>query len=156
MENEISRLDAIRAKLVEFNHDKLGPHILMAARKLKKSTMQNLKEYNIGYEQLQVLYIIFISDNLKLADLARILDKDKSTISRCVNSLKVKNYISFSYDNDDNRKCVLNISDKGLDFISNIDNKFRNICANMDVKISKEEIAIVKDVLERLMKMWEA
>lgn len=154
MQNDNQRLDAIKVKLMEFSQDRLGSYILIAARKLKKVLNHNLREYGIGHEQLQVLYILMISEQLKLAELAAILEKDKSTISRCINSLKSKNYISSYYDKNDNRNCVLSISSQGLELISMIEEKIKKNYLDTNANITKEEIGITKDVLCRLIRLW--
>ena len=77
------------------SHDKLGDLVIEIYKSLKTKVERDLKEYEIGMGQLQILMVFFSETERSLTqnELVKALGVDKGNISRSILKLSAKGYV---------------------------------------------------------------
>jgi DNA-binding MarR family transcriptional regulator len=128
---------------------KIGDLIIEVNKNLKTMVERDLKEYEIGMGQLQILMVFFneMESLLTQNELVKILDVDKGNISRSVLKLSTKGYL----EKVEGKK-HFRLSEKGKKLKSGIIPKFININAIM---ISEMEATQIDQTILMLSKINE-
>ncbi|SHH93772.1 MarR family winged helix-turn-helix transcriptional regulator [Clostridium grantii] len=113
---------------------------------------EKLKEYNM--EGLipshgNILTALYESEGkLTMKEIARIIGKDKSTVTPLVNKLLSLGYIKKSKDKNDKRVSYIMLTDKGI----SMETKYRNISMEVYETAYKDFTEDEKETLNRLLK----
>jgi DNA-binding MarR family transcriptional regulator len=118
-------------------NEKLGDLVIEIYKNLKTKVERDLKEYEIGMGQLQILMVFFneMERSYTQNELVRILDVDKGNISRSLLKLSAKGYLEQVED-----KKLYGLSKKGKQFKSEIMSTFIDINTLMTHEIESVQI----------------
>ncbi|RDU70319.1 MarR family transcriptional regulator [Helicobacter aurati] len=141
----------IYRELEDFSRSLVGPHVMLAARKIKKFAINHLKQFGIGFEQAGVLHILEIAKELNINQLAKIICKDRGTISRCVESLCMKGYIEKTRAEYDRRIRVVRLTQLGREFFVKIQQSFASIHQSPEKIFDDNEKMILHQMLDKMI-----
>ena len=135
-------------------NEKLGDLLMMIYKNLKTKIERDLKDYDIGMGQMQIL-MAFFSDMdtcLTQSDLVKRIGVDKGKISRSVMKLSEKGYIEMR---DIHSKCY-GLTQKGIVLKSEIGVILFNINALITTDIEPSEIDQTINTLIKISNNLEA
>lgn len=126
----------------------IGDLLFTVSKQLKTLTERELKEFDIGIGQLQIL-LIFYSDLNKFytqSEIVNLVEVDKGNISRSIKKLMDKNYIEVDSVNTN----CLKLTNQGLELNSIIKKKFMDINQNMLKNLNQEDIQTTQETLMKI------
>ena len=126
----------------------IGFKINQTANKLNNKYNQLLQEYDIAPEQRAALEIIKYETDVNQTKIANILGKDKTTISRTLNTLEKKGFITKSQK--DKRTNLIVITPKGEDILNNSFTKVNSFRKNLISKLNDDEVSNLILLLEKV------
>ena len=126
----------------------IGFKINQTANKLNNKYNQLLQEYDIAPEQRATLEIIKYEADVNQTKIANILGKDKTTISRTLNTLEKKGFITKSQK--DKRTNLIVITPKGEDILNNSFTKVNSFRKNLISKLNDDEVSNLILLLEKV------
>ena len=126
----------------------IGFKINQTANKLNNKYNQLLQEYDIAPEQRATLEIIKYETDVNQTKIANILGKDKTTISRTLNTLEKKGFITKSQK--DKRTNLIEITLKGEDILNNSSTKVNSFRKNLISKLNDDEVTNLILLLEKV------
>lgn len=138
-----------------FQRQHIGPHILLAARKVKQFAINHLSRFNIGFEQIGILHILSLTQKLNINQIAQIMDKDRGTISRCVESLCTKQYVTKTKKVSDKRVHIVKITKKGQEFLDSVADSFREITYLPEHIMTNDELELSHKILDKLIEYYK-
>lgn len=130
--------------------DSIPYRITRAANKVNKTINKKLSPYNIAIEQRATLEMIKFEEDLNQMKIANLLNKDKTTISRSLNSLEKKGFITKTEIIDDKRNNKVELTQKGE---STLEDTLEYVSAYREFLSSKlcdEEIKIFFKIMDKL------
>lgn len=130
------------------------PTIILTSRQIKNFFGAKLRPYNVGTEEIGILFILKESGELNITDLSNMTLKDKGTISRTIKSLCRKNLVRRFQEKEDNRICKVSITDEGLQKVKMVksDKKiFLDIFDNAITSQEKEQLIGILDKIRAVM-----
>jgi len=132
--------------------DKLGDLVIGLYKNLKTKVERDLKEYEIGMGQLQILMVFFneIEGSHTQNELVNVLGVDKGNISRSILKLSAKGYLE-----QVEGKKLYGLSEKGKQLKSEIISIFININALMTNEIESMQIDQTIQTLTKINKNLE-
>jgi DNA-binding MarR family transcriptional regulator len=120
---------------------------------IRKKSIIMLKPYGVAPEQYGILKLIKEgATSLKASDLAELAGKDKSTITRMINSLHSKSLITKTISKKDKRISIVSLTDSGKRLLKEID---EYVCQNFEDSQSlhnANELEIFNRVLDEIIK----
>lgn len=136
----------------------IGFKINQTANKLNNKYNQLLQEYDIAPEQRATLEIIKYEADVNQTKIANILGKDKTTISRTLNTLEKKGFITKSQK--DKRTNLIEITPKGEDILNDSFTKVNSFRKNLISKLNDDEVTNLILLLEKVAlsveeKVWK-
>ena len=126
----------------------IGFKINQTANKLNNKYNQLLQEYDIAPEQRATLEIIKYETHVNQTKIANILGKDKTTISRTLNTLEKKGFITKSQK--DKRTNLIEITLKGENILNNSSTKVNSFRKNLISKLNDDEVVNLILLLEKV------
>ena len=126
----------------------IGFKINQTANKLNNKYNQLLQEYDIAPEQRATLEIIKYEADVNQTKIANILGKDKTTISRTLNTLENKNLITKSQI--DKRTNLIQLTQKGEDILNDSFSSVKDFRKKLTSNLSEEEINQLVSLLEKV------
>ena len=126
----------------------LGFKINQTANKLNNKYTQLLQSFDIAPEQRATLEIIKYEADVNQTKIANILGKDKTTISRTLNTLENKNLITKSQI--DKRTNLIQLTQKGEDILNDSFSSVRDFRKKLTSNLSEEEINQLVSLLEKV------
>ena len=126
----------------------IGFKINQTANKLNNKYNQLLQEYDIAPEQRATLEIIKYEADVNQTKIANILGKDKTTISRTLNTLEKKGFITKSQK--DKRTNLIEITLKGENILNNSSTKVNSFRKNLISKLNDDEVVNLILLLEKV------
>ena len=126
----------------------IGFKINQTANKLNNKYNQLLQEYDIAPEQRAALEIIKYETDVNQTKIANILGKDKTTISRTLNTLEKKGFITKSQK--DKRTNLIEITLKGENILNNSSTKVNSFRKNLISKLNDDEVTNLILLLEKV------
>jgi DNA-binding MarR family transcriptional regulator len=126
----------------------LGFKINQTANKLNNKYNQLLQSFDIAPEQRATLEIIKYEVDVNQTKIANILGKDKTTISRTLNTLENKNLITKSQI--DKRTNLIQLTQKGEDILNDSFSSVRDFRKKLTSNLSEEEINQLVSLLEKV------
>ncbi|GAB0173484.1 hypothetical protein NHP164001_15040 [Helicobacter trogontum] len=147
--------DELYAEVLEkielFQKEHIVPHLMLAARKMKKFAIGHLKRFHIGFEQMAVLHALSLAKELNINQLAKILQKDRGTVSRCVESLCAKEYVIKTKPINDQRIHVVRLTQSGEQFFIDVCHYFERIAQKPESAMNICEIKQFHESLEKII-----
>lgn len=124
--------------------------LIRTTNNINQSLNKTLHPYGIAIEQRATLEIIRFEPNVNQTTIAKLLGKDKTTISRSLNSLEKKGLITRKNDIDnDKRSNKIQITSKGEEILEETQPEISAIRETLSSKISKEELDIFFNILDK-------
>lgn len=131
-------------------HNSLGYHIHVTANQMRNNFNEFLKPYNIYTEQFALLCSLNEFGISTVSQLAEYNYKDKTTISRLVDSLIKKEFISREPSPTDRRSYLISLTPKGQALYDEIGLCLEIFEQKKNELVTDSEKKIVIDVLTRL------
>ena len=113
----------------------LGFRINRTANKINNKYNHLLQTFDIAPEQRAALEIIKYESEVNQTKIANILGKDKTTISRTLNTLENKNLITKSQI--DKRTNLIQLTQKGEEILNESFSSVKNFRTNLTSKLSE-------------------
>ena len=123
---------------------------IRAANSVNKTLNNKLSPYDIAIEQRATLEIIKFEPNVNQTMIANLLGKDKTTISRSLNSLEKKGLISKSEITGDKRSNKVELTKKGEDILDKTIDEVTSYRESLNSKLTEEEIESFFKILNKL------
>ncbi len=137
----ILEINAKGGSLVE--HDRLESfmaHVTSASRSITKIKARGMSNYNLGSTHTACLRVLFNSrSGLTRTQLAKKCELDKSQISRIINELEEKGYVSESAETTSYKRKI-SLTDEGAKITAEINRLVLNINDSVSGEISSEDI----------------
>ncbi len=114
--------------------------------------MEKYKDSNIELTLEQFVVLHFINENSESTqqDLANHFLKDKSIITRQINTLIDLGYVTRTQDEDDKRKKHLMLSTQGLEIFEQLKAKSVEVSSELLDGVSQEELTIFENVISKI------
>ena len=125
-----------------------GFKINQTANKINNKYNQLLQSFDIAPEQRATLEIIKYESDVNQTKIANILGKDKTTISRTLNSLENKGFITKSAK--DKRTNLIEITQKGEIILNDSASCVKTFRKNLTSKLDNEELNKLIVLLEKV------
>jgi len=120
---------------------------------LRKRFNSKISCLNLSSEQYGVLKIIDEKGSLTPTNIAQILQRDKATITRIINSLEKKGFIVKKKIN--NRSFVVEMSKEGYEQFKNADKIALEFHKKIKEVLSEKEFDLLLDSLNKIKKEFE-
>lgn len=127
----------------------IGFKINLTANILNSSFNQILNKHDIALEQRAVLEILKYEENVNQTKIAKILAKDKTTISRTLKTLEKKGYIL--KDEMDKRTNLIKLTPLGEKVFKDSSEDVKDFRAKISSTLSQEEIDQLFKTLEKVI-----
>jgi DNA-binding MarR family transcriptional regulator len=136
-----------------------GYIIERTAKRMKQAFSKMLSQHNAGItvDQWVVLQLLEKESGLNQLEIAEKSFKDAPTITRMLDLLEARHFVSRSLDPSDRRKFIVNISEEGITLIKRLEkpvNNFRKKSyAGIDPSKLEQLYHIMNDIFSNLQKM---
>jgi len=128
-------------------------HVYITGSTIRNNYNDFLKPYNLYTEQYGVLCSLNEMGTLTLSQLAEQLYKDKTTITRLIDSLVKKEFIKKEPSQTDRRAFDVSMTQKGIDLYAEIGVCLKLVKAKMEEMIDPKEKEITIKVLKQIREM---
>lgn len=130
--------------------DSLGFQVNMAANAMKNRFNDFLKPYSLTSEQYVIMKSVEENPDVSPTQLANITFKDKTTITRMINTLVINGMLIRVPKEDDRRAYKIQWSTKGEAVMKEILPIAENFLEKLRSQFSSEELRIFLNILEKL------
>lgn len=121
--------------------------------KLKGAQLVNALDVGVTIDQFAALDAIYCNNDICQRDLSKLILKDRSNTGRILNILEDNGYIERIAETKNNRLVrKIYITDKGKKLIDEKHDKLRKEFLNVFEEVSEEEIANLRQTLDKLKK----
>lgn len=131
--------------------DSIAYRLIRSSNSVVNSLNKELLAYSIAIEQRTTLEIIKHEPNVNQTKIAQLLGKDKTTISRSLNSLEKKELITRKSDiKNDKRSNRIKLTKKGEKILDETLSHVTGFREKLNERISKEEYELFFKILDKL------
>lgn len=131
--------------------DSIAYRLIRSSNSVVNSLNKELSFYDIAIEQRATLEIIKYEPSVNQTKIAQLLGKDKTTISRSLNSLEKKELITRQSDiHNDKRNNKIKLTKKGEMILENTLSNVKDFRQSLSSKISDEEQKLFFEILDKL------
>ena len=123
---------------------------IRGANSINKTINKKLKPFDIAIELRVTLEIIKFKSNVNQTTIASLLGKDKTTISRSLNSLEKKGLIKRSETLGDKRSNNIELTNDGEIILENTISEVDSFRESLNQKLDKEEIEAFFKIIDKL------
>jgi len=123
---------------------------IKAANTVNNKLNKQLSPFNIAIEQRATLEIIKFEKEVNQTKIAELLGKDKTTISRSLNSLEKKGLIKKSEISGDKRSNKVELTQTGEKILDDTIEEVSSYRESLNEKLTKEEIEAFFKILDKL------
>jgi len=124
--------------------------LIKGANNVNNTLNKKLNPYNIAIEQRATLEIIKFESNVNQTTIANLLGKDKTTISRSLNSLEKKGFIKKSETIGDKRSNKIELTAEGEIILDSTINEVKSFRELLNAKLTKEEHDMFFKIIDNL------
>lgn len=135
--------------------DKLIANFQSLNKTMHYMMMEKTEKFDISPDQTKLLFIIKSHQNMNQNALAKKLNITKATLSVRLQRLEKLGYLTRVQDVQDKRNYVLNITASGEAFIETAIKIMKEKVMIMFEGVSKEQIAVINDVINIMKKNIE-
>ena len=147
-------------KRSEFNlEDRLGRHLGMTAKAWKLYANQKLAErgYDLSIEQTIIIAHAWHHDGLSQQQIAEMIDRDKTSTTRIIDTLEKEKLVQRVHDHKDRRQNLIRLTAKGegkcqefMNLAIEIENELIRGIDRSDIQITKRALnKIRQNILDR-------
>ena len=121
-------------------------------KKIIKMLSNRYKEMNLDItpNQSKILMFIYNNKEVEAKEIGDRVHTNKSSLSKVLNNLENKGYITRTGDKDDTIKKIIRLANKGLKVVEIIESDAMIIGKELMKGINKEEYSTFKSVLEKV------
>ncbi|WP_417334321.1 MarR family winged helix-turn-helix transcriptional regulator [Halarcobacter sp.] len=131
--------------------DSIAYRLIRSSNSVVNSLNKILSAYDIAIEQRATLEIIKYEPNVNQTKIAQLLGKDKTTISRSLNSLEKKELITRESDTqNDKRSNKIKLTKKGERILEETLPYVNDFREGLNSKISEKEHKLFFEILDKL------
>lgn len=123
---------------------------IRGANSVNKTLNKKLKPFDIAIEQRVTLEIIKFKSNVNQTTIASLLGKDKTTISRSLDSLEKKGLIKKTETLGDKRSNNIVLTKKGEVVLEKTISEVTSFRESLNEKLNKEEIEMFFKIIDKL------
>ncbi len=123
---------------------------IRGANSVNKTLNKKLNPYDIAIEQRATLEIIKFESNVNQTTIANLLGKDKTTISRSLNSLEKKGLIKKSETLGDKRSNNIELTQEGEVILEDTIKEITSFRESLNEKLTQEEIEMFFKIIDKL------
>lgn len=123
---------------------------IRGANSVNKTLNKKLTPYDIAIEQRATLEIIKFEPHVNQTTIANLLGKDKTTISRSLNSLEKKGLIIRSEISGDKRSNKIELTKAGDQILEDTREEVTSYRESINKKLSQEEIEMFFKIIDKL------
>lgn len=123
---------------------------IRGANSVNKTLNKKLNTYNIAIEQRATLEIIKFEKNVNQTTIANLLGKDKTTISRSLNSLEKKGLIKKIENLEDKRINTIQLTKEGEEILENTVDVVTSFRESLNDRLSEEELNMFFKIVNKL------
>jgi len=124
--------------------------LIKGANNVNKILNKKLNLYDIAIEQRATLEIIKFESNVNQTTIANLLGKDKTTISRSLNSLEKKGLIKKSEILGDKRSNKIELTPEGEIILEKTINEITSFREHLNTKLTDEEHDMFFKIIDKL------
>jgi len=123
---------------------------IRGANSVNKTLNKKLSPYDIAIEQRATLEIIKFESNVNQTTIANLLGKDKTTISRSLNSLEKKGLIKKSETLGDKRSNNIELTNAGERILEETINEVTSFRESLNEKLTQDEVKVFFKIIDKL------
>ncbi len=124
--------------------------LIRAANNVNKTLNNKLSPYDIAIEQRATLEIIKFEPHANQTTIANLLGKDKTTISRSLNSLEKKRLVKKSGISGDKRSNKVELTKEGESILEETISEITSYRESLNEKLTQEEIEMFFKIIDKL------
>ena len=130
----------------------LGPQIGRTMKLIEHRIEEVLAQNNIDLSRMQFIILKTIEKNKGICqnELAYFCNRNKSSLTRMIDILLKKGYISKRTSNEDKRKNAVYVSEQGLLIMDKATPHFEQIALLVELGLSEEEIGRTNEILTKI------
>ncbi len=117
----------------------------------KGNTLMHVEGFDIQFEQIPPLMIIYIEGEVSQQHIADELNRDKSSINRTITWLEKNGYVTISQDNNDKRKNIIKTSRKGEAFAATLFEHMNKLNDEIVNELTAEEMKVMDRVFSKVI-----
>ena len=132
------------------------------SRNIRKIKNQEMAEYNLRSAHVSCLYYLYSSKGSTATDLCERCEEDKATISRALEYLETKGFITRDPESTKRYKSLVRLTDKGLEAGEKIASKINDVLDKISDSLTEEErivfyrsLFVISESLENVSKKCE-
>lgn len=125
------------------------------SRNIRKIKNQEMAEYNLRSVHVSCLYYLYISSGATATDLCERCEEDKATISRAIDYLETKGFLTCESKTAKRYKSTLVLTDKGNEVGKQIADKISAVLDTVSVDLTEGERAAFYRSLSIISKSLE-
>ncbi len=140
-----------KKKEIEFKNS-LGPWIGRTMKVIDERIEELLSENKIDISKMQfvILKNIELNDGIYQNQLAFFSKRNKSTLTRMINTLIKKGYIIKCSSEEDKRKNHIHLTEAGKKIIKKATPHFHSMAITIEKNLSEAEIEMTKQILKKI------
>jgi DNA-binding MarR family transcriptional regulator len=123
---------------------------IRGANSVNKTLNKKLSPYNIAIEQRAALEIIKFEANVNQITIANLLGKDKTTISRSLDSLEKKGLIKKSETLEDKRHKKVELTKAGESILEDTIEEVTSFRESLNEKLTSQELEMFFKIVDKL------
>lgn len=136
--------------MYESNKYSIAFKVARTSNKINQAITKALKVYDIAPEQRAILDIIDNDNSISQNDLASILGKDKTTISRALDAIEKKGYIDRISTKEDKRVKLISLTSLGKEALKKSKQTIIDFRLSVIKDLSEKEIETISKLLEKI------
>lgn len=109
------------------------------SRNIRKIKNQEMAEYDLRSPHIFCLYHLYQSCGLTATDLCERCEEDKATVSRSLDYLENKGYLTSKAKSAKRYKSPLMLTEKGMEIAKKVDDKVTRILEQISKELTEEE-----------------
>lgn len=109
------------------------------SRNIRKIKNQEMAEYDLRSSHISCLYHLYQSCGLTATDLCERCEEDKATVSRSLDYLENKGYLTSKAKSAKRYKSPLILTEKGMEIAKKVDDKVTRILEKISKELTEEE-----------------
>lgn len=129
------------------------------SRNIRKIKNQEMAEYNLKSIHVSCLYYLYIEDKMTATDLCERCEEDKATISRALDYLETKGYLTCESKSTKRYKSPFILTEEGRDIGKKIADKINGVLDVISTSLTEKErvefyrsLSIISESLETVSK----
>ena len=128
----------------------LGHKVAQTAYKLNQELSKELKDFDIAPEQRVILEVVSKNSKISQNELSQYLEKDKTTVSRTLDVIEKKGYITRKYIKEDKRIKYITLTTLGEEILENTKGIITEFRESTMKNFTEDEIESIFDFMDRL------